>query len=776
MATHTLGARQARVAHRLGAAISLTIFAGLASPGAAIAADDWEGDFHVAGIDGRVHCGAVVGSDLYVGGQFLAAGSVAASSVARWDGAAWHALGDGLDGIVYDLMWWNGDLYACGEFLHTGEVTVNRVARWDGETWHALADGLYGGPYVYQYALAVYDGQLWCGGYRWDGESWTDVLQTDAVVRTLAVHDGRLVAGGNFTTAGGEPQAYVVAWDGDGLVALPGQPYPPVDLLVFAGQLYALIGYSDWGVPSPVTVWSGGAWLYVGEFEVETDHQYRQLVDTGGSLSVLFNESPVIPPVWSGRLATLVEDNWQLEFAYDSVDPHLYLGYGGDWVLGGEFAVLDDVLASDIALLGATGPRALGEGGCGISGAGAVQAFCVTPDGLVVGGSFEAAGDLRSASVALWDGGEWQGRSLPHAWVTSLAYHDNQLHAFFARGDVVAARHAVWDGSQWETMAVGGSHATVGSAVSYAGMLIGAGEDLYDWSPAGGPQLFAATQGMSHGLAIWDGSLVVGGEFTSVGGVTAYGVALHDETGWHALGGGIDDGEVLALAEYAGNLVAAGEFTVAGGVAARNVAIWNGATWSPLGGGLPGQVQALASYNGYLYAGGNFTMDDGSGVQGLARWDGRDWHGVGGGTGGVVWTNEVTALAVHADRLYLGGGFSLVGGKPAARFAVWNGEAIADVPSVSTSGMRLDPPVPNPFNPVALIRFRLNATAPVDLTVYDAAGRRVRTVVTGQWPTGEHAVIWDGRDESGRTAAAGSYLAVLRAGGEQRTQKLSLVK
>ncbi len=98
------------------------------------------------------------------------------------------------------------------------------------------------------------------------------------------------------------------------------------------------------------------------------------------------------------------------------------------------------------------------------------------------------------------------------------------------------------------------------------------------------------------------------------------------------------------------------------------------------------------------------------------------------------------------------------------------------VDDVVAPRLALRPASPNPFNPVTQVRFSLNATGPVDLRLYDAAGRLVRRLATGQWSAGEHAVIWDGRDESGRTAAAGSYLAVLRAGGEQRTQKLSLVK
>jgi len=90
--------------------------------------------------------------------------------------------------------------------------------------------------------------------------------------------------------------------------------------------------------------------------------------------------------------------------------------------------------------------------------------------------------------------------------------------------------------------------------------------------------------------------------------------------------------------------------------------------------------------------------------------------------------------------------------------------------------LALLPNVPNPFNPVTEVRFRVAETGPVELAVYDPAGRRVRELATGPWPAGEHAVLWDGRDDTGRSVAAGTYVALLRAGGEQRSRKLSLVK
>ena len=62
------------------------------------------------------------------------------------------------------------------------------------------------------------------------------------------------------------------------------------------------------------------------------------------------------------------------------------------------------------------------------------------------------------------------------------------------------------------------------------------------------------------------------------------------------------------------------------------------------------------------------------------------------------------------------------------------------------------------------------------LAVYDQAGRRLRTLAVGPWAAGEHAVRWDGRDQRGRTVAAGAYLAVLDADGGRQVVKMSLIK
>jgi flagellar basal-body rod modification protein FlgD len=64
----------------------------------------------------------------------------------------------------------------------------------------------------------------------------------------------------------------------------------------------------------------------------------------------------------------------------------------------------------------------------------------------------------------------------------------------------------------------------------------------------------------------------------------------------------------------------------------------------------------------------------------------------------------------------------------------------------------------------------------VTLSIYDVAGRVVRTLEAGSRGAGLHEVRWDGRSEDGRVVAAGTYFAALEAGGEVVTAKLNVLK
>jgi lysophospholipase L1-like esterase len=83
---------------------------------------------------------------------------------------------------------------------------------------------------------------------------------------------------------------------------------------------------------------------------------------------------------------------------------------------------------------------------------------------------------------------------------------------------------------------------------------------------------------------------------------------------------------------------------------------------------------------------------------------------------------------------------------------------------------------PNPFNPMTKIRFDLGGYAHVQLSIYDIAGRRVRTLVNRHMPAGIYTEIWDGRDAKGETIASGVYFYRLKAGKKVFTRKAVFLK
>ena len=131
-------------------------------------------------------------NNVYAAGVFTTAGSVAARSIAKWDGAAWSALGSGVSYAPSDpsvralAMDGSGNLYAGGIFDTAGGVAVSNIAKWDGAAWSALGAGI--------------------AGKGEEGVPWVAALQFD--------HSGDLYAGGSFTLAGDATVRNIAKWDG----------------------------------------------------------------------------------------------------------------------------------------------------------------------------------------------------------------------------------------------------------------------------------------------------------------------------------------------------------------------------------------------------------------------------------------------------------------------------------------------------------------------------------------------------------------------------------
>lgn len=83
---------------------------------------------------------------------------------------------------------------------------------------------------------------------------------------------------------------------------------------------------------------------------------------------------------------------------------------------------------------------------------------------------------------------------------------------------------------------------------------------------------------------------------------------------------------------------------------------------------------------------------------------------------------------------------------------------------------------PNPFNPSTVIPVRLGAPARLNVSVYDVAGRRVRTLFQGATGAGALDLVWDGTDESSRPVASGVYFTRVDIGGSTETGRMVLIR
>jgi hypothetical protein len=85
-------------------------------------------------------------------------------------------------------------------------------------------------------------------------------------------------------------------------------------------------------------------------------------------------------------------------------------------------------------------------------------------------------------------------------------------------------------------------------------------------------------------------------------------------------------------------------------------------------------------------------------------------------------------------------------------------------------------PVPNPFNPATHLKFSLPKDASVSLKLYDVSGRLVRSLLSERVSAGQHEVLWNGRDDHGRSVASGTYFARLVVDGVSTVKSMALVR
>jgi hypothetical protein len=109
--------------------------------------------------------------------------------------------------------------------------------------------------------------------------------------------------------------------------------------------------------------------------------------------------------------------------------------------------------------------------------------------------------------------------------------------------------------------------------------------------------------------------------------------------------------------------------------------------------------------------------------------------------------------------------------------AIWElyGPPVSALEPVAGHSFRLGRAYPNPALTFAVIPFSLEFPTRDVVEVFDARGRRVRTLGDRDvWTVGAHSVTWDGRDATGSPAASGVYFYRLGTPTASQTKKAVL--
>lgn len=630
---------------------------------------------------------------LVIGGSFTMVDKTPARNLAMWDGNQWSEIGGGTNGSVNVLATFQGKLYASGLFTQAGGNPSDVLAAWDGTTWSGtgIEPTSVNAMLVYQNELVV-AGNLKISGAgatigKWNGTAWSFLGANSAIgsaVYALAEYQGKLIAGGSFRSAGGNPAGGVAAWDGAwtaiGSGVTVGESVKA--LLVDGSNLIAAGKFTTIGGVSSLSVgkWNGTQWeAFAPPFlSLLGNPEVNAIAKFDGKLVVAGNTSPERAYAWNGTTWSVFGRKiYQAVYCLQPYGDGLYAGFDGisaspigrglTVYRDGDWRATSDGF-SGAFLSGAPfgGELVLGGGFSKVPGSDAIQIARwngATWKGMK-GETLEAVTSIRVQNGILYVGestssfnpaptfnyvGQWNGSN----WVplaqqldlngfsnnaTSLGEYEGKLLAlggFVSAGPTMLRYVGVWNGAQWE--AIGAGLSGVGdSAAVYQNELVVAGSQIV--APPGQSSRVLKFDGSTWKVLIpnlqssgperisllkFGNKLVVAGSGLTVGSFAYGAIGAWNGTSFSSLDGTAQsaiNGTVRSLNEYHGTLVASGSFAQAGPVAAANIARWNGTVWAPLGGGLNGLVSAARVWNDELITSGVFTTAGGQASAYFARW------------------------------------------------------------------------------------------------------------------------------------------------------------
>ncbi len=653
------------------------------------------------GVDDDVFALAIDGNnDVYVGGNLTRGynpdgAQVSIWRIGKWNAAqsVWEPLGEGVvntgsNAVTALAVDGNDNVFVGGDFTgvyNPGRVQVNAnyVARWNGASWSTLGQGLTDSPangervagiaidnsnrvYVAgDIGAAVNDNGTSVAGplVYWEAGQWRRLatMVPSFLVNDLAV-DG---AGKIYLMYVVDVRLKIVdAWNGTAWTTLlykSGFPSPsliaaspryPAEFLYVGGQ------FSDFYSPAIINTvqaannarWDGRRWL--------------DLIAFGAA----------------GEVFALAADD---------------RGFPGALYVGGNFTSIEGHPASNVARFDGTNWDALGGG---VNGpVHAIVPISFNQPGAFVGGAFSTAinpdGSTVSVSnIAFWD--HTQKRWLPvggglNSVVYAMEVSGYELYAGGAFTQVVNGpvvnRIARWGFSsqRWEALGGGIDGQFMPEVRALA---VGLGGNLSS------PRFWRS---------VYVGGRFTEATNTNGGKVFCRNLMLWDgyDNHWRAMGNGVDD-EVRALAlsgrDYYSPLYVGGRFRTGvddNGMLVNidRIAMWYYGDWRPLGRGVNGAVTAIVpSYDHtQFYLGGEFTEAvNSNGVVKPANHIAvfertyaagviSEWDALGSGTNDVV--NAIASVWPcprnnKTEVLFVGGKFNLAGNKDARALAKWKYE------------------------------------------------------------------------------------------------------
>ncbi len=83
---------------------------------------------------------------------------------------------------------------------------------------------------------------------------------------------------------------------------------------------------------------------------------------------------------------------------------------------------------------------------------------------------------------------------------------------------------------------------------------------------------------------------------------------------------------------------------------------------------------------------------------------------------------------------------------------------------------------PNPFNPETNIEYSIETNSHVIICVYNMKGQKIVTLLNKQVQAGKHNIVWNGRNQNGKSLSSGTYMISMSVGNQVKTVKAVLLK